>query len=308
MPASSGFSVLRYPLAGITSTTDYLQVTIKSYQPVGSASTDTTLVGGNYPATAAANVGNISELATSTLAPDGIILLPMPSNIQDGNAVSYADDTLNGYVGAAVGKITNVLDGSGKSTITNDLNRLVGSTNIFLNDLVKDPEARQALNRYFAAQAVNVFGANVTPDQILARQSGRIFNPNMELLFNGVTLRSFKFSFKMTPRDPKESKQVRLIMRSFKANMAPKTITDNANFLSTPNVFELAYRKGNGNHPFLHKFKTCALTDMSVNYTGENVYASYSDGTPVSMIMDLTFKELVPIYDSDYSGNEGVGY
>jgi hypothetical protein len=48
---------------------------------------------------------------------------------------------------------------------------------------------------------------------------------------------------------------------------------------------------------------------MAVNYTGENVYATYGDGTPVSMIMDLSFKELEPIYADDYNTNEeGVGY
>jgi hypothetical protein len=48
---------------------------------------------------------------------------------------------------------------------------------------------------------------------------------------------------------------------------------------------------------------------MSVNYTGENVYATYSDGTPVSMIMDLTFKELEPIYSGDYKDSDtSVGF
>ena len=30
--------------------------------------------------------------------------------------------------------------------------------------------------------------------------------------------------------------------------------------------------------------------NISVNYTGEGTYATYDDGTPVSMIMDLTFQ------------------
>ena len=71
-------------------------------------------------------------------------------------------------------------------------------------------------------------------------------------------------------------------------------------FIKTPNIFELQYKKGNRPHPFLNLFQPCALTDMSVNYTGENVYATYGDGTPVSMVMTLTFKELVPVYQNDY--------
>ena len=64
--------------------------------------------------------------------------------------------------------------------------------------------------------------------------------------------------------------------------------------------------RGPDPHPFLHKFKPCFLTDMSVNYTGEGTYAVYGDsadgggGTPISMIMDLGFKEVEPIYAGDY--------
>ena len=48
-----------------------------------------------------------------------------------------------------------------------------------------------------------------------------------------------------------------------------------------------------------------------MNYTGEGVHTTYDDGTPVSMILDLTFKEIQPIYDVDYDtrpGTEAVGY
>ena len=92
--------------------------------------------------------------------------------------------------------------------------------------------------------------------------------------------------------------------------MAPKSVT-NDNFLSTPNIFELRYKQGNRNHEFLHKFKQCFLTDIAVNYTGENVYATYADGSPISYVMDLSFKEIAPIYAGDYDigdGLEGVGY
>ena len=96
--------------------------------------------------------------------------------------------------------------------------------------------------------------------------------------------------------------------------MAPK-VSDGNVFLETPNVFELRYKKGSDTQPFLHKFKQCALSDISVNYTGENVYATYNDGTPISTIMTLNFTELAPIYQDDYGTNndfdadrDGVGY
>ena len=112
----------------------------------------------------------------------------------------------------------------------------------------------------------------------------------------------------MTPRDRTESNQIKSIIRSLKKNMSPRVDAGGSgSFLSTPNVFEIAYRKGGKNHPFLHKFKQCALKDLSINYTGENVYATYDDGTPVSTIMTLSFQELVPIYDKDYNDRASDG-
>ena len=112
----------------------------------------------------------------------------------------------------------------------------------------------------------------------------------------------------MTPRNTTEAKQIRLIIRSFKTYMAPIA---NGNFLETPYLFQLSYRKGDKIHPYLHLFKDCFLTDMSVNYTGEGVYATYSDGSPISYVMDLGFKELEPIYQGNYETipiEETVGF
>ena len=316
-------TVLRYPYEAITETTDYLQIAIKKY--VAGGLPTLTSPSSRRRIGKATDVGATAS-SVAELVDDGIILLPMPSNIQDSNSVGYGDDTINSYAAAAAGLVSKTINEGNIIAPETLVDQIGKNGGLKLNTLIEDEDARLAVNRYFASQAVNVFGANVSPDQILARSVGRIFNPNMELLFNNVTLRTFRFSFKMTPRDENESLQIKSIVRSFKRNMAPK-VYQNAAFLETPNIFELTYRKGNTDHPFLNKFKECALTDMSVNYTGENVYATYADGTPISMIMDLTFKELVPIYDSDYDiddkgkkvsetdlkykrsgGTEGVGY
>ena len=281
--------VLRYPYESITNSTDYLQISISKYDPIG-----TDLIRKNY---------------TQTLnKTGGVILLPMPSNIQDGNAVSYGDSSVDAFtaIGAAAAGKTMSTDFAGKnSDITGGLNKIATEGIKAIKDFT-DAGAKTMILKALAAEAVSVFGGNITANQLLAREGGQILNPNMELLFNGVTLRTFRFSFKMTPRDENESNQIKYIIRSLKRNMAAKS---GGTFLTTPNIFELRYRQGNGDHKFLHKFKPCALTDMAVNYTGENVYATYGDGTPVSMTMDLTFKELVPIYDIDYNDSDTtVGY
>jgi hypothetical protein len=126
---------------------------------------------------------------------------------------------------------------------------------------------------------------------------------------------AFNFTFDMVPRYKNESDTVKTIIRTLKKNMTPQKGRPDVNgsglFVSAPNVFKLEYMSGGNHHPFLHRFKPCALTQMSVNYNGSAQYATYADATPVHMQLTLQFQELSPIYAEDYEteeGKYGVGY
>ena len=82
----------------------------------------------------------------------------------------------------------------------------------------------------------------------------------MELLFQGPTLRTVNFNFKLCPRELDEAGMCRSIIKFFKKNMAPAT-SNSSVFLYTPNIFTLEYIFGetDGEHPFLPKFKPVAL-------------------------------------------------
>ena len=312
---SGGF---RYPLEALTETTDYLQFTIVEYQPTKQASGGS-LVGA--PGSRRIGPNGTKDKAKKVL---GSIIMQMPANIQDGNAVDYGESKMNTLMGAAAGLIGSTIEGGGEALSAmlkgDDAGYEAATNNMtkeMKNTVGTDSSIMDAASQFVTAKAtsaaIGALGGNVSAADLLARQTGQIFNPNMELLFNGPTLRSFNFSFKMTPRSAAEARECKNIIRSFKLNMAPKTkgtgsIGGSGIFLKTPNVFELRYRKGNSDHPFLHKFKQCFLTNISVNYTSEGVYATYDDATPVSMTMDLTFKELEPIYDVDYDDADGVGF
>ena len=296
MAEATESTVLRYPYEAITETTDYFQMNIVEYSGTNKIVEETGF-GTNQSSFEVANIAG-NTLKPKQLVPGGTIILPMPSNIEDSNSVSYDGDTMNGLVAGGIDIASTLMGGSifNRDEITRIGQEFIKKA----EGLMTSPGVKDVIMKSLAAQAINVFGANITPNQLFARTKGKILNPNMELLFNNVTLRTFRFSFKMTPRDDIEALQVKSIIRSLKRNMAAKTETDDNLFLETPNIFELQYRKGNKPHPFLHRFKQCALSDMSVNYTGENVYATYNDGSPISVILNLTFKELVPIYQSDY--------
>ena len=313
--------VLRYPFEALTERTDYLQIDINQYESARQRSgNENNLIGRVGTRRLSSRGRNPFGLTTKSLVNKGTILLQIPSQVQDGNSVSYGDSKMNTIVGAALQGTTDVTtaiaDGLTQPGGGNIFDRIEEAKDGALGAMGKALEAsnvdvntaRQLFNAKIATGVVGAFGGNVSVNQLLARQSGQIFNPNMELLFNGPTLRNFRFSFKMTPRSPEEAEQCKLIIRTFKMNMAPKVTNGRGGqslFLNTPNVFELRYKSGAANHPFLHRFKQCFLTDISVNYTGEGVYATYENREPVSMIMDLTFKELEPIYDQDYFDDIG---
>ena len=313
MPAAG---LLRYPYEAITQNTDYLQIRIFKYERANTGIDVYT--GGISQSGAALDVSNYVSNKAKVLEPGGVIILPMPSNIQDSNVVSYDNDSMNTFAAQGVAAVEAIMKQGGTSlgdalggqtkypnTGTTGANATFNDLQEKLTGLINDPSIRGAITSKLAIQAVNLFGANVSFNSLLARSGGKILNPNMELLFNNVTLRTFRFSFKFAPRDKNEATVVKSIIRTFKKNMAARKGGEtNGVFLSTPHLFKLTYRKGNQNHPFLHRFKDCALSDMSVQYTGDNVYATYADGTPVSMIMNLTFKEMMPIYNEDYNDDD----
>tara|TARA_Y100001972_G_scaffold73111_1_gene88850 strand:+ start:13618 stop:14766 length:1149 start_codon:yes stop_codon:yes gene_type:complete len=312
--------ILRYPYEALTAHTDYLQIDIVEYKSVKQSSGS--LV--SNPASGARRiqgskvVGSTRPrgLATKALKNTGTILLPVPNSVQDGNSVDYGSSKLGSLQATAATGIRNLMDADftkGADAYSEQVKQSVAKAkNEFVAGVGGADKAADILKKQLTTQAVGMLGGNITIDQLMARENGEIFNPNMELLFNGPTLRNFKFSYKMMPRNEKEAEQIRLIIRSLKSNMAVKTKASSGQggsfFLKTPNVFNLRYRTGNSDHPFLHKFKQCFLTDISVNYTGEASHMTYADGTPVSMVMDLTFKELEPIYDVDYDEDGGVGF
>ena len=152
--------------------------------------------------------------------------------------------------------------------------------------------------------------ASGTGAQLLTRTTGMIMNPNMELLFQGPSLRPFSFSFKLSPRSPEEAKSVIKIIRFFKQGMAPIS-TDSNLFLKSPNTWQLQYLEGGQNeHKYLNKFKECALQSLNVEYTPDGNYATFEDGVMTAYNMTMTFQEIEPIFSSDYENesDDSIGF
>ena len=304
---------LRYPSEFIDSDQDHIKFTIIKYErgskklnfstaTTGSGEDAKTIL--TNQAQQSKLVGGPKKLLTNPL---GTILLPIPQAISDTNATNYGESKLNDFYASGIDTVGNAI--GTKEGIKGFMGALAQGGKELTSSLT-NPATKNALNSWIAAKAVGVAGANISPEQLMMRQSAQMINPNMEMLFSGPSVRTFQFLFKFTPRNQEESREVKQIIRSFKQNMMP-IFDKESSFLKAPNVFQLQYMKGSSKHPFLNQFKMCALTNCATTYTGDGAYATYHDGTPISMTMNLSFQELTPVYNEDYDNEDGaigVGY
>jgi len=217
-------------------------------------------------------------------SPLGTAFLPIQPDISDSNRVSWGDNEMDAVAGLAAAAAYGTILGGGENLEEAGKGIIKGIA-----------ENKGDITSLIAGQlGGEAAGLN---KNFLTRVTGAILNPNLELLFNGPELRSFSFTFIMSAREPKESIEIRNIIRFFKQGMSVKRSNTNL-FLKTPNVFDISY-EGKCT-PWINKIKTCALRDCSVTYTPDQSYATYEDGAMTSYRMTLSFTEIDPIYDDNY--------
>jgi len=129
--------------------------------------------------------------------------------------------------------------------------------------------------------------------------SGKVTNNRMEMVFEGISRRSFSFSFKMMPKSESEAQNVDRIVNMFRFYMAPSFDGDigTSRTMIPPATFDIEYRMVNGNreNAYLNKISTCVLMSCNVKFGGERVgfFRPNDKGAPpVETEIALQFKEL----------------
>ena len=223
----------------------------------------------------------------------GGVTLPIPDGVTDQNRVNFGEGTMSPLQMAgsqiALDSLLKGLDAGGEK----------------LADVFKTA-AKSGDLQPAVANLLTGTSLGIDANQLLARTSGQVFNNNLQLLFQGPTLRPFNFQYIISPRDQKESQEVLRIIRMFKQSMAVQR--DNIGiFLGSPNTYFLEFLDPvDFEHPFLPKIKECALLGFSVNYMPNNTYMTYDDTSMVAYQITFSFKELDPIFNDDYGNIEGT--
>ena len=313
-------NILKYPIDMDLQIQDHLAITSAKYRPGGLPGIGIGTFGGSTQTSQFLRTRN-EELGKT-------ILLPMPNEIADQNSVSWGSGEFGGIAGSLFEPTARRLLGredlkenEKKQKNENFLEKLknaAGETGQYFTELggrAVDIADQTFIRRRFllgaAAKAASFVNVNVDVGAVVQRVGGVVENPNLELLFNGPGLRTFSFQIRFTPRNKSESIVVRKIIREFKQTMAVRrgqvegyTNAGGSNLLlGTPDVYRIQYRRGSTTQEEikgLNKFKTCALTDFSVNYTQGRWAAYAADSQPVSTLITMSFAEIAPIYRDDY--------
>tara|TARA_B100001250_G_scaffold370724_1_gene355058 strand:- start:980 stop:2365 length:1386 start_codon:yes stop_codon:yes gene_type:complete len=238
------------------------------------------------------------DRATKNRNSKGTVVLPIPGGISDSNSVSWGGDKM-GPMDTALANIalSGIEKGaSGALAEVESLGRAASGGG--------GTDMEEALKTGIAGMASG------TGSQLLTRTTGKILNPNMELLFKDPSLRPFSFGWKLAPRSAEEAQQVIKLIRFFKSGMAPSKSKSNL-FLESPYTWKIAYKHKGKTHKYLNRFKECAINSFTVQYTPDGNYATFEDGVMTAYQITMTLTELEPIFRNDYDelgDNYGIGY
>ena len=291
---------VRYPSSyPITAGTDYVSMDFYEYQPPfgnrQGESTDVESDDGNVTGQIYQNYHHSIGDNALTKRADGYksILLFMPEDVNTQYGANW------GGVGVGIGQ-AQVASMIGTKTKINKMQDMWSST-------LEATTGGLVIDGYSVAKNMMNFsmGGNLTTDQLISGVSGRIINPNVELMYEAPELRGFNLNFKMMPRDPQEGRDIFGICQTLKKAMLPswggktKLSQFTGSLLTLPKIVSVKFMTGNSLNKYVTQYKPCAITNVSINYTPDGSYATYQDGSPVATMLSIQFKELKLVFEQE---------
>jgi hypothetical protein len=152
-----------------------------------------------------------------------------------------------------------------------------------------------------AAKGISIAGQSIdslVPIDVILQQKGLAINPQVQVLFKAVALRTFQFEFLFTPYSQEEAANVQEIIKAFKFHAAPEVGRPagadnpaNAIFFVVPSTFEIEYQFNGKINENINRIGECVLESVTVDYA-TNGWVTFEDGSPVQTRMTLQFKEI----------------
>ena len=130
-------------------------------------------------------------------------------------------------------------------------------------------------------------------------KNGFVFNPQQQVMFEGINFREYQMDFVFTPYSAQEATTVNNIIKAFRRAASPTKITQAAGlFFNPPSVVDVEFTFNGQPNNNLNKIKRSVLKNVTVDYA-PNGWSAYTDGQPVQTKMSLQFMELELVTRAD---------
>lgn len=127
----------------------------------------------------------------------------------------------------------------------------------------------------------------------LQKATGRAFNNNLEMVFEGVPMREFSYNFEFAPKNRGELDAARKIISLFKFHMHPELGLTN-DFV-VPSQFQLTYMYLDKQNMYIPKISKCVLTKLDLSHGDDSVFSTFAadelGAAPIYTKMALSFSE-----------------
>ena len=221
---------------------------------------------------------------------------------------SYIDDVRNGKIsfGGEIDKSVAGLKeflGNESINIKSPTKKSVASISLYIPDTMAFAFSAQygQLSLVDAAAKVPLAGAAIgavasivksDPGRLLAKGAGYAFNPQQQMLFDGIDFRPYQMSFTFTPYSKKEAETVAKIVKMFKMHAAPRLAEGSAGmFFIPPSTFNLNFLFNGKDNPNVGRVAESVIEGIDVNYS-PNGFSTFGDGAPVQTTLTLNFREI----------------
>ena len=135
--------------------------------------------------------------------------------------------------------------------------------------------------------------------------TGRVSNPNIELLWQGGSLRTYTMNWSLAPKSEKEAQQCYEIVRALKRYHLPESgnadrDSRSGGYLKVPHVWQVRMYVDGTEAEFYQKYFTSFLESVSVRQDSAGSHITLPNGAPVISGIGLVFKEINQTVSEDF--------
>jgi len=261
---------------------------------------------GRYPCIRFQTKGSLGEGKGDQ---DYNIYLPIPDGLTFADGATFNAKNLGILGGAQNELVKNVSSALSDATgIIDGITKAFGGAQTAAANILSQIEGVSAGDRA-AFVSDQLYGTNV-----LASRS-KIVAPNSTSMFEGNSVRSFSFQWKMLARTPEESASMYNIQRIFRLFTYASSASGSPNILlEFPPAWKIDFVVNNAlNTVKLPKIYGCYLTSTSASF-GEDRAMFMPDGSPLQLDLTLEFTEvralnrqdIIQMEAGDRSGTRGI--